>query len=233
MKRLYTERTLHMKTLSESELIKLFISSLGSLGAKQYLSSTVERVWGLYEESPRRIYHAKPHIVYVVSWIVHHIKSNPTEGIFLPRLIASMLGHDSIYNIGSVTNEKDSASLAHLDLTHMGVRLHHVTCIERDIMDTCHQCEPDSMEGKCMADADLSSLTRAPDLLWVDTHKLWQESGKDADSFARGNSGFLKSLLGRPRIYYSPYMTKDDECNARTSITEIVRRLDAGLLGKA
>lgn len=218
---------------SEKELLQLFVDSLGSLGAKRYLTSTVERVWSLYTEKPGRIYHAKPHIKHVVRWILERVgRSDPKLGIFIPRLITSALWHDAIYIIGSGVNEKESALLLDRDLTSVGVQRHHIDLMVNNVLDTQHKKEPETMEGKCMVDADLSSLALPFDKVWEHTLDLYRESGKKGVDFAKGNSSFLETLINRSCVYYSPFMTQDDENTARKNIIEIIRRLNGWVSGE-
>lgn len=218
-----------MKTTSE--LITQCISSLGLLGATAVSPQVVGQVCQEYARSNARVYHDTDHILHVASWIQDKTSLYPNPHVLTSTLMLATLYHDVVYQIGSLENEELSAERAARDLAAMGVRFQYIARIVSDIMDTRHQCEPETMEGRYMVDADLSSLALPIEGFWENTNQLWQESGKDAASFAKGNSAFLKSLLTRPRIFYSPCMDVEEKI-ARANISVITRRLDEGLLGQ-
>ena len=217
-----------MKTTSD--LITACISSLGLLGATKVSPRVVERVCQEYARSNARVYHDTEHILHVASWIEGKTTLYPNPRVLPSTLMLATLYHDVVYQIGSLENEELSAERAATELASMGVGSQYIARIVSDIMDTRHQGEPETIEGRYMVDADLSSLALPIEGFWENTNQLWQESGKPADVFAKGNSGFLKSLLARPRIYYSPCMDVEEKI-ARANIAEITRRLDEGLLG--
>lgn len=222
-----------MKTLtllSETELLRLCISSLGSLGAKRYLSETVFAVWRLYGK-PGRDYHGKLHLLHTISWVVGKITSNPALNISKPRLIVALLYHDAICVPGSTTNEEKSREMMVDDLTRMGVPDVEIKQIAVDILDTKHQEEPETEEGKCMVDADISGLSLSMEEVWTDTNRLFTESGRDACTFATCTSAFLRMLLDRPTIYWSKFMV-EEEIVARANVCELVARLGKISVGK-
>lgn len=222
-----------MKTLtllSETELLKLCVSALGSLGAKMYVSTTVTTVWELYGK-PGRDYHDKLHILHTISWVVGKIKSNPALNISKPRLIVALLYHDAICVPGSTTNEEESREMMVRDLTRMGVPDAEIKQIAADILDTKHQKEPETEEGKCMVDADISGLALPVEEVWADTNKLFTESGRDACTFARCTSAFLQMLLDRPTIYRSQFMIEEEPV-AQANVCELVARLGKITVGQ-
>ncbi len=222
-----------MKTLvllSESELLKLCVSALGSLGAKMHVSTTVNTVWELYGK-PGRDYHGKLHILHTISWVVANITSNPALNISKPRLIIALFYHDAICVPGSTKNEEESREMMVRDLTRMGVLDAEIKQIAVDILDTKHQTEPETEEGKCMVDADISGFALPIEDVWADTGKLFKESGKDVPIFAKCTTAFLQMLLSRSRIYYSLHMS-EAESVARTNILELVERLGDVVTGQ-
>jgi predicted metal-dependent HD superfamily phosphohydrolase len=101
-----------------------------------------------------------------------------------------------------------------------------ITQISIDILDTKHKDVPETEEGKCMVDADISGFTLSIDDVWADSVKLFSESGTNMIAFSRCIRAFLQTLLVRPSIYQSAYMT-EQEAIARENISEIVERSDA------
>jgi len=215
-----------MKTLtllSEAELLKLCISALGSLGAKMHVSTTVKTVWELYGK-PGRDYHGKLHILHTIGWVVANITSNPALNISKPRLIVALLYHDAVCVPGSTTNEEESCEMMVRDLSRMGVPDAEIKQIAVDILDTKHQKEPETEEGKCMVDADISGFALSIEDVWADTGKLFRESCRDARTFAKCTGAFLCMLLDRPAIYQSRFMV-EEEVVAQANIRELVARL--------
>lgn len=223
-----------MKLLTESEFLKLCISALGSMGAQRKVSIKVNETWERYKEGSSDIYHAKPHILYAASWVMNIVrKSDPSKQVFIPSLLTALLYHDAIFVVGAKDNEELCAELSVRDLTDMGVQDNHIKLVSMDIMQTKHAACPDYNEGRVMVDADIASLsTPNIEAFWADTNRLWKESGKDAETFARGNSAFLKSLADRGVYCSVPmYVTYIDEARAQQNIAVITKRLDEGLLG--
>lgn len=225
-------KTGNFTLLTEDEFLKLCVSCLGSMGARKLAPQKVAQTWALYKEGSSEIYHAKPHILYVASWIMSTInRSDPSKGVFIPSLIIATLYHDAIYVVGAKDNEELSAELTVRDLVKMGVPDKQIRRVSSNIMHTKHMVCPEDQEGRCMVDADLASLT-TPDIrnFWANTNRLWKESGKDAATFAPLNSGFLRMLANRG-VYKSLWMTKGDEQQAQDNIADIIELLDTNSLG--
>lgn len=219
-------RTFSMKT--ETEFLTLCMNALKDLGGKLNVYR-LQKAWAEYALSPNRKYHDKNHILHVVAWIEQKLSVFPSPKICLPTIFLAALYHDVVYEIDNPKNEELSAKKASSDLSLMGVSPIYIARVVGDIMCTCHKEDPETMEGKYMADADLASFILPIEEAWQNTQLLHIESGKSAADFARGNAGFLKSLLERPRIYYSPYMD-DEEKIARQNIALIIKRLNTGEL---
>ena len=237
--RTLTQSIIIMKTfpiLTESEFLQLCIRSLNNLCTTGDASKTVNDVWAKYPAGSPAKYHAKPHVLYAASWTCAHTDPGfdftESSGVSQSTLLISLLYHDAVYIPGASNNEELSAELAASCLRDIQVPNSLIKSVCKNIMCTKHDTDPEYTEGRCMVDADLSSLA-SPDVevVWHDTTRLWQESGM-SEGFADSTIAFLQNLAKRD-VYRSRFMSPQDRYQAQVNIAEITRRLDLGLLNVA
>ena len=92
--------------------------------------------------------------------------------------------------------------------------------VDELIMDTCHRTEPETADGKLLADIDLTSFGLPWEQYLADGKNVQQEFNfGDNGSNSTSTSGFLKYLAGRNYIYYSPYYREHFEKSAQNNIS--------------
>lgn len=227
------------KQLSESVFLGVCVSALKNLMESSFPQGkipdqfkgapekVVNRVWGKYKSRTPFTYHDKIHILSVASWVLHNVTR--TRDISHDALYIAVLYHDVIFNPLSHANEEHSVEVMVSDLVSLGITDDFIKQISECILDTKHDKTPKTETGKCMVDADLYSLANPIEEVWSDTRRLWKESGRSAEDFAKGNASFLRPIIDRPTVYYTCYM-HTHETTAWENLVSVVDRLNSGLL---
>jgi len=109
--------------------------------------------------------------------------------------------HDAVYDVGSTTNEADSARLAVERLTACGYPEAGIRAVERMVLDTKAH-EPTTEGSAIVIDLDLRSLASPPDQFVANRENLRREASWLSDEeFEAASRGFAAGVLARERIF--------------------------------
>jgi len=124
--------------------------------------------------------------------------------------------HDIIYDIGSKSNESDSASYALSFLKAIGCQPHSV---ERLINLTLHPSNPETMDEKFLIDIDLSILGESADRFAEYERQIRKEYNRYPDFlYRRGRKKVMQSFLDQDTVFCSNYFRDQFEDTARKNI---------------
>jgi len=152
---------------------------------------------------PQRRYHTLTHIAHMLQGALQAAASEGNQ--ISDEQIYAVWFHDAIYDPKTHDNEEQSAELAVRLLSAHGWDRTRIETVRAIVLDTKHH-EPHLEASKAVIDADLQTLA----LPWEGYNKIGQlireeyAHVNDAD-WKQGRSGFFKTWLDRPRIYYTPW----------------------------
>ena len=130
--------------------------------------------------------------------------------------------HDVIYVIGASDNERRSADW----FADKAVDVFAPELIRRVydyIMSTTHCEPPRDEEARYVVDVDLSGLGMSPQSFRRDGDNIRKELAGQSDAeFIAKQSGFLRCLLERERIYYTSFFYDLCEAPARRNIRAVL-----------
>ena len=139
---------------------------------------------------------------------------------------AAIWFHDAVYDSTRTDNEERSAELARTELTSGGVKPQFAQKVHDLILVTKHDKPPETIDGQILADIDLASLAISPDKFDANTQAIRREFRQvDDQAFRDGRVKFLRQLLARPHIYYTPIFRDRYEAEARQNLERSLRRL--------
>ena len=172
--------------------------------------------------SRSRAYHTHKHIAHCLSRfdLVRQRIGNP-DAVEL-----CIWFHDLVYEAGAVDNELRSARLFR-ELAEGQLSAALIDLVDELIMDTLHRREPRTEEGRYMVDIDLSSFGLPWSEFRADSEAVREELSHLSDKeFRVGQARFLRSLLDRPRFYFTDYFREHFESLARANILRYLREID-------
>lgn len=202
-----------------------WVSLFDKVGAKGDPSKYFALLEKQYSE-PSRYYHNLSHIEHCLNECddVKSLLSKPGE------LEMAIWFHDSIYNINSKENERESADLAVKSINEMSLPQTFANRVNDMIMVTLHNFVPKSSDGKFMVDIDLSSFGQAKAQYERDENNVMKEYGSVPDSILiPGRLEFLRRFLGRPSIFYTDYFRDKYEEAARKNIERSIANFQSVL----
>ena len=139
--------------------------------------------------------------------------------------------HDVIYAIGAADNERRSADWF-ADKASDVLAPELIRRVDDYIMSTTHREPPTDEEAMYVVDVDLSGLGMSPQSFWRDGDNIRKELAGQSDAeFITKQSGFLRCLLERERIYCTPFFYNLCEDAARRNIHAALERYAKGDCG--
>ena len=173
-----------------------------------------EAYWKTLEESYSRnqlAYHNLNHIADCLAKFrkATHLATDPVAIEF------ALWFHDIIYDPKAADNEEQSARVAESFLLHSPL----TEKVSELILDTRHQQEPQSNDGKLICDIDLSILGSDPQCYDAYSKAIRDEYSWVASADYRvGRSKVLQNFLNRGQIYAIPDFQERYEQQARTNL---------------
>jgi len=135
--------------------------------------------------------------------------------------------HDVVYVAGAPTNERDSAAL----FERMASGQIAPECVEKVchyIMLTRHRDEPLDSDGCYVVDIDLSQLASEWPEYLQDSENLRKEASNIPDDvYYPAQLVFLRSLLGRKRVFRTEWFHARYEDVARHNVTAFIEHLQS------
>jgi predicted metal-dependent HD superfamily phosphohydrolase len=165
---------------------------------------------------PQRRYHTTDHLVAVLDRI-DELAAHAADPDAV-RLAAWF--HDAVYLPDRSENEERSARLAERALPEAGVREAETAEVGRLVrLTVTHAPTDDDRNGQVLCDADLAILASTPDTYAAYTAAVREEYAFVPDeAFRAGRAAVLRQLLDLPRLFRTPYGTREWEERARENI---------------
>lgn len=168
---------------------------------------------------PQRRYHNREHLLHCLA---EHDRAS--SQMSRPDLVEMALWfHDVIFEPGAADNEQRSAELfvacgeGFLDPSF-------VENVRTLILLTTHRQRPETEEGCFVLDIDLSSFGIPWNDFLRDSRRVREErTDLGDDDYYRAQTGFLRSLLDRPRIFHTAFFHSQYEDTARQNIARAMQ----------
>ncbi|MFC3503059.1 metal-dependent phosphohydrolase [Micromonospora krabiensis] len=168
---------------------------------------------------PHRHYHTVEHLTSVLDVVDAYAGSAGRPD--LVRLAAWC--HDAVYDPRAAgdANERDSADLAGLLLTGLGVPADAVAEVRRLVLLTAgHAVAPGDVDGALLCDADLAVLAAPPPVYDRYAAAVRREySHVPEPDFRAGRARVLVGLLALPALFRLPPLARRWETAARANLT--------------
>jgi len=134
--------------------------------------------------------------------------------------------HDAIYSPLSGANERKSADWAVSLMKLNRATAEAIACVERLIMATRHDAEPDTRDESLLVDIDLSILGADPGVYDAFEQAIRKEYAVvPGFVFRRKRAAVLAGFLKRPRIYANEPFHREREQQARVNLQAAIARL--------
>jgi len=184
-------------------------------------STTVfDRLRTAYSE-PHRAYHNAVHIAACLRQLdrVRDQAERPDE------LELAIWYHDVVYDTHAADNEERSAAFAVREMISAGIAVETAARVERLILVTKHDREPESADAALLLDIDLSILGRGQEEFDaydrdIRTEYCWVPEGEYRDARA----AILRRFLDRPVIFRTPAF-RSFETPARRNLEVAIAKL--------
>ncbi|MFE0423952.1 hypothetical protein [Streptomyces sp. NPDC058953] len=175
---------------------------------------------------PQRRYHGTDHLVAVLDRI--DLVADHAADPDLVRIAAWF--HDAVYRPDRAENEERSARLAERALPEAGLDPAATAEVARLVrLTVSHAPGPGDANGAALCDADLGVLASDPEAYRAYADAVREEYAfVPDDAFRRGRAEILRRLLELPRLFHTPYGTREWESAARANMTAELARLTAG-----
>jgi len=175
--------------------------------------------WG----EPHRRYHTLSHLREVLTCVeeLADYAADPDA----VRLAAWY--HDAVYQ-GRPDDEENSAQLAEVDLTALGIDPSLVVEVARLVrMTITHQPGPGDRNGEALSDADLAVLGVEPDRYHANTAAIRAEYAHvPEDDFRARRADVVRELLSGSAVFYTPLARSRWESKARTNLADELSALE-------
>jgi predicted metal-dependent HD superfamily phosphohydrolase len=174
---------------------------------------------------PQRRYHTLDHLTAVLDHV--DVLEETADDPDLVRLAAWF--HDAVYLPDRSENEERSARLAERALPEAGLSADATAEVARLVrLTVTHAPSADDPNGQVLCDADLAILASPADAYAAYTAAVRQEYAfVPPDAFREGRAAILRQLLDLPRLFHTPYGTREWEGPARDNLTNELTLLTA------
>ncbi|PKV86430.1 hypothetical protein [Streptomyces sp. TLI_146] len=166
---------------------------------------------------PHRKYHTTPHLTAVLRHI--DTLADHAEAPELVRLAAWF--HDAVYRPDRSENEERSAAQAERALPEAGLSQEATAEVARLVrLTVTHDPAEGDTNGEVLCDADLAVLAGDPEEYAAYAAAVREEYAFVPDeAFRTGRAQVLRQLLALPRLFRTPYGSKEWEARARENLT--------------
>ena len=186
---------------------------------------TAEIVWNLLDDcysEPIRGYHNWNHISECFRQFdeVTYLANNRMH------MELAIFYHDVIYDPKGTGNEEASAEFAAETLSRAGFPNSEIAIVNRLILDTKHQVEPKSSDGRLLVDVDLSILGAPPERFAQYENEIRAEySWVELSAYKAGRANIMQGFLDRPQIYFTNFFREKYEAQARENLNALIQQL--------
>lgn len=172
---------------------------------------------------PHRAYHDEAHIAEVLAWF-DEVADGP--GWERPKEVyCAIVWHDAVYEPGAKDNEERSAGLAGATAWALGVDGSRVAALIRL---TARHGQLESVADADAAhflDSDMAILGADREAFDRYDANIRREYAMVPDeAFRAGRGAFLRSVLAKPRIFFSEFFHARLDARARDNLTHALQR---------
>jgi predicted metal-dependent HD superfamily phosphohydrolase len=171
---------------------------------------------------PHRTYHNLDHVKYMIE----HANRLYNEIEDVPEFYAAILFHDLVYDVGAPAgrNEDRSAIMAIEVMKRTFTTEVNYGTVYAFIMSTEHTGTLPFISNDCalIADIDIANFAGSEYEFRKSSERVMNEFVPvvGQENYARGRYEFLKGMLARPKIYYTPHF---NENQARRHLSDVTR----------
>ncbi len=187
---------------------------------------TYEMIVALYSHPPRE-YHGLAHIEHLLAAL------DEVRGLAEDRdaVEFAIWLHDCVYFAERPDNEERSADAAGTIAGLLGCSGEFVERVRTMIAATRHSVKPATRDAALVADIDLLVLAGSEAEYDAYRHAIRREfSYADDETFRHGRVAFLRKMLDRETILYTPFLKREYEGKARRNLERELEELeDRGL----
>ena len=204
-----------------------FLGLWKRLEAEGNAQETLDFLNKLYSE-PHRFYHNLKHIMRCLDEFsgARHLAENPD------MIELAIWFHDAVYDTHSTENEEKSAGMAYDVCIASGLQSAFAHGVHDLVLVTKHTVLPVTMDGKIMADTDLSSFGKPAKEFHEDGESIRREYGWVAeDEYSKHRIAILKAFLDRlsisdrPSIYHTEFFRSKYESQAKANLEASILKL--------
>ncbi|WP_438873742.1 HD domain-containing protein, partial [Streptomyces alkaliterrae] len=174
---------------------------------------------------PQRRYHTTAHLAAVLDRLA---ELGPHAADQAAVELAAWF-HDAVYRPDRSENEERSAALAERALAEAGVPAARTAEVARLVrLTVTHDPADGDTNGEALCDADLAVLAGSPRRYAAYAAAVRQEYGfVPEETFRDGRAAVLRQLLALPRLFRTPYGTRNWEAPARHNLRTELALLEA------
>lgn len=189
------------------------------------LFSTFDGLVERYCES-HRAYHTLAHVEHALE----ELSGARGEAADPEAVELALWFHDVVYDLGSRSNEEESAELARAAAERLGLDAARAGRVAELILATRHDAAPVDGDARLVVDVDLSILGQSRERFDTYEEEIRREYApvieeRGAVAFNRGRAGILERFLERPAIYSTELFRARYEDQARANLRHSIRRL--------
>jgi predicted metal-dependent HD superfamily phosphohydrolase len=204
------------RSLLDDDLAGRFARAVVEAGGDAlHARAALARLTARYAE-PHRRYHTVDHVEACLTWLDWFTGSadHPEE------VELALFFHDAVYEIGSSSNESESASLARAELGQLGVRADAIERIANHVEATAHrEAEVASGDAALVLDLDLTILGEGADKYDAFERTIREEYAQVPDDvFLAARRRILNRFLARGVIYRVRAVRDQLEARARDNL---------------
>jgi pantetheine-phosphate adenylyltransferase/dephospho-CoA kinase len=169
-----------------------------------------------------RYFHTLAHIVDGLNEMenIRHLMTNPDIAEF------GWWWHDFAYEKQSKINEQRSALIAQSACKNAMLPNEFAEGVKAIILDTSHKAVPESVDGRFIADIDLSILGKDREIFDKYEENIRKEyRWVDGETFKAARASILQRFLERPNIYATDFFRKKYEEQARKNLARSLEKL--------
>ncbi|MFD3516091.1 hypothetical protein [Streptomyces sp. NPDC058657] len=172
---------------------------------------------------PQRHYHTTAHLAAVLG----HLDALADHAADPDAVRLAAWFHDAVYLPERDTNEDRSARLAERALPELGISAQVTAEVARLVrLTVTHDPDPEDTNGEALCDADLAILAAPPEAYAAYAAAVRSEYAFVPDpDFRTGRAAVLAQLLALPRLFRTPYGTRNWAEAARHNLSTELKLL--------
>ncbi len=204
----------------KESILRQWLSLSRTLGLGEKSQEVGRELIKCYEQ-PHRCYHNLQHL----DECLEQARAHSDLALDLPAVEVAIFFHDAVYVIGDADNEQRSADMARKTLMDLGLRTATVAQIAKMVLATTHKFEPPLGDARLVCDCDLAILASPRPRYDEYARQIEAEAGLPPVEFRPRRAQFLRVMLEKPTIFWTPQCRAELEGQARANMQNEVQVL--------